>query len=219
MNLKSITIIFIFCLGCFKMSRAQVANEKELKKEWKKKMKEMEPLQFKALVDERDKLKNDLVLSQAKVAEVENDLRMKAVDNDSLKAQVARQQQQLEDLKTVASAQMAAASVKKPASPDAPAIVEKKPISQMGVIFKVQVGTFRNKDLSKYFENNANFSGEIDEDGAKKYTLGLFKDYWEADNFKKYMREMGVNDAWIVSYKDGKRVPIKEVLEGASQTP
>ena len=30
---------------------------------------------------------------------------------------------------------------------------------------------------------------------------------------KKYMREMGVSDAWIISYRDGVRVPIKEVLE------
>ena len=36
----------------------------------------------------------------------------------------------------------------------------------------------------------------------------------EADTFKKYLREMGVKDAWIVSFKDGQRVPIKDVLEG-----
>jgi hypothetical protein len=41
----------------------------------------------------------------------------------------------------------------------------------------------------------------------------VFTDYWEADTFKKYMREMGVSDAWIISYRDGVRVPIKEVLE------
>jgi hypothetical protein len=78
----------------------------------------------------------------------------------------------------------------------------------------VQIGAFRDKNLQKYFKNHKNFSGEVDADGTKKYTLGCFKDYWEADNFKKYMREMGVTDAWIVAYKDGKRVPIKDVLEG-----
>jgi hypothetical protein len=83
-----------------------------------------------------------------------------------------------------------------------------------GVVFKVQIGTFKNKDLSKYFENNKNFSGEVDEDGTKKYTLGEFTDYWEADRFKKYLREMGVKDAWIVAYKDKKRLNMKEVLEG-----
>jgi len=29
---------------------------------------------------------------------------------------------------------------------------------------------------------------------------------------------MGVKDAWIVSFKDGKRVPIKDVLEGVSKS-
>jgi hypothetical protein len=80
----------------------------------------------------------------------------------------------------------------------------------------VQVGAFRNKDLAKYLDNNPNFSGDTDQDGARKYTLGYFKNYWEADNFKKYLREMGVSDAWLVSYKDGKRVPIKDVLEGTA---
>jgi len=83
-----------------------------------------------------------------------------------------------------------------------------------GVVFKVQIGAFRNKDLSKYFDNTENFSGETDEDGVQKITLGRFRDYWESDTFKKYLREMGVSDAWIVPYKDGKRVAMKDVLEG-----
>ena len=78
----------------------------------------------------------------------------------------------------------------------------------------MQIGAFRNKDLSKYFDKNKNFSGESTDDGVQKFTLGQFVDYWEADTFKKYLREMGVKDAWIVSYKDGVRVPLKDVLEG-----
>lgn len=83
-----------------------------------------------------------------------------------------------------------------------------------GVLFKVQIGAFRNKDLSKYFSSSENFGGEIDPDGTQRYTLGNFTDYWQADKFKKYLREMGVKDAWIVPYKDGRRVPMKDVLEG-----
>ena len=83
-----------------------------------------------------------------------------------------------------------------------------------GVLFKVQIGAFRNKDLSKYFGASDNFGGEVDSDGTQRYTLGNFTDYWQADKFKKYLREMGVEDAWIVPYKDGKRVPMKDVLEG-----
>jgi hypothetical protein len=90
-------------------------------------------------------------------------------------------------------------------------------MDETGVVFKVQIGAFRNKDLSKYFDNNENFGGENQDDGVQKITLGLFRDYWEADTFKKYLREMGVNDAWIVPYKDGIRVAMKDVLEGVVQ--
>jgi len=83
-----------------------------------------------------------------------------------------------------------------------------------GIVFKVQIGAFKNKDLSKYFENNPNFSGEVKEGDPQRVTIGIFRDYWEADTFKKYLREMGVKDAWIVPYKDSQRVEIKDVLEG-----
>jgi hypothetical protein len=85
--------------------------------------------------------------------------------------------------------------------------------ANVGVVFKVQVGAFKSKDLTKFAKDNENFSSETDGD-VNKYTLGVFKDYYEADAFKKYLREMGVKDAWIVSFKDGQRVPIKDVLEG-----
>jgi len=85
-----------------------------------------------------------------------------------------------------------------------------------GVVFKVQVGAFKNKDLSKYFDNNPNFGGEVRENEPQRVTIGIFRDYWEADQFKKYMREMGVKDAWIVPYKDGQRTEIKEVLENVT---
>ena len=47
-----------------------------------------------------------------------------------------------------------------------------------------------------------------------KYTLGEFTDYWEADKFKQFLREMGVEGAWVVAYKDGKRQIMKEAREG-----
>jgi hypothetical protein len=49
----------------------------------------------------------------------------------------------------------------------------------------------------------------------QRITIGIFRDYWEADTFKKYMRDMGVKEAWIVPYKDGVRVELKDVLDAA----
>ncbi|MCP4522407.1 MAG: Ezrin/radixin/moesin family protein [Cytophagales bacterium] len=85
--------------------------------------------------------------------------------------------------------------------------------NQKGIVFKVQIGAFKDYDLRKYAGNHSNFGVEIDADGTMRYTLGQFKDYWQADTFKKYLRGMGVKGAWIVAYKDGKRANIKDVLE------
>ena len=90
----------------------------------------------------------------------------------------------------------------------------KKSASADGVVYKVQVGAFRNYDITKYFNRHDNFSGTVDEDGTMRYTLGAFSDYWEADKFKSYLRNMGVNGAWLVAYKDGKRVSMKDAREG-----
>ena len=159
------------------------------KKEWSKKLKEMDPLALKALYQERDQLKNQL---------------------DTKTQEATDLTKQIEDLK--------ASTVKMPAESDEKDITAngaaRQPANAQGVTFKVQIGAFKNKDLTKYFENNKNFSGDVDSDGTKKYTLGYFNEYWEADTFKKYLREMGVKDAWIVPYKEGKRLNIKDVLEG-----
>ena len=87
-------------------------------------------------------------------------------------------------------------------------------ISPKELFSKCRSELLRTKIWLKYFENNPNFGGEAKDGEPQKLTIGIFRDYWEADTFKKYMREMGVKDAWIVPYKDGQRVEIKDVLEG-----
>ena len=121
-------------------------------------------------------------------------------DNNRMKSQVAAANASAQEARNALNS--------KPISSAQPS-----PMSVDGVVFKVQVGAFEKKDLSSFFDNNPMFSGETEE-GMQKITLGFFRDYWEADTFKKHLREMGVKDAWIVPYKDGTRVLIKDVLEG-----
>ena len=177
---------------------------KEEKKEWKKRAKEMakDPEMLKTLVDseaelqsqvnnlksEQDALKSQLNAKDAKINDLEGNL-------TELRAELSDARSKITEMES----NMPQVAAGEGAIP--------------GVVFKVQIGAFRNKDLSKYFDNHPNFAGEI-VDGTQKITIGQFTDYWEADTFKKYLREMGVKDAWIVPYKDGERVPIKDVLEG-----
>lgn len=180
---------------------ATVSYAQDDKKEWAKKLKAMDPLEFKKIVQEREQSQSEV----KRLNEIINDAQKEINEKTS---EIAKLQALVEQKNTEAKKGSAAAKTKE--------VDATKPEgSNKGVIFKVQIGSFKNKDLAKYFNNNPNFSGDIDEDGSRKYTLGYFREYWEADTFKKYLREMGVKDAWIVSYKDGKRVAIKDVLEGA----
>ena len=143
--------------------------------------------QINSLKSERKGFESRISDKDAKIAEIQDDL-------TKLRSDLSASRSEVRNLKS------------KPASTGGGAMVD-------GVVFKVQIGAFRNKDLSKYFDNNENFGGD-NEDGMQKITLGQFREYWEADTFKKYLREMGVKDAWIVPYRDGVRVEIKDVLEG-----
>ena len=203
MRLLSITLLLgsLVLLGGFDAS-AQMSKKE--KKQWKKRVKALSPEQYKALLDENSSLKDEIrTLQQAQNSE-DSKIAEKDQQISDYQSQLASLRSELENAKR----QAAEAQRRPAAAPQAGPIDD-----QNGVVFKVQIGAFKNKDLSKYLNRGGEFQGES-ADGLKKYTLGTFRDYWEADTFKKYLREMGVKDAWIVSYKDGQRVPIKDVLEG-----
>lgn len=201
-------LVLALCLAVGFSASAQLTKEE--KKEWKTKYKayKKDLEGFKELVEENGTLKSQLSTNKRQLSNLQSQMGEKDAKIADLQDQLNR-----------AKAQIAAAKQAEMAAKDAlgnqkPMQVEtKSPISMDGVVFKVQIGAFKKKDMSKFFDNNPMFSGQS-EDGLQKITIGFFKDYWEADTFKKYLREMGVKDAWIVPFKDGKRVPIKDVLEG-----
>lgn len=200
--MKNIFSIFFLalCIMFAYASNAQMSKKEQ--KEWKKKIKALKPEQYKTLLDQNKSLGSQVTSLKSELSEVDSKIAEK-------NSQISNYQDQISELRTQLSA---AKSTPKPvASPTRKGgyIDDSK-----GVIFKVQIGAFKNKDLSKYLNTTENFTGDVGDDGLKRYYLGVFKDYWEADNFKKYLREMGVSEAWIVSFKDGKKVPIKDVLEG-----
>ncbi|MES2734272.1 MAG: Ezrin/radixin/moesin family protein [Bacteroidota bacterium] len=197
-----LAVLLVAFSSTLTFAQKKTKEDKALEKEWKKKMSDLDPLEYKRLVEENAAAKAEASEMNSKISTFQNEMTAKTTEVDQLKAQV-------EDLKKKAAEEVASNVTSTNVG------VKKATATANGVVFKVQIGSFRNKDLSKYFENNPNFSGDVDADGSKKYTLGYFSDYWEADTFKKYLREMGVKDAWTVAYKNGQRVNIKDVLEGA----
>jgi len=201
--MKNFSVLLTLTLSLFVCVNAFGQLSKEEKKEWKRMAKQMakDPAQLKTLMESEQQLQQEVTSIKEENQALQSQLDDKNEKIDELQENLTQLRADLSAAKTeLAQASEAGTSGSSEAA-------------MPGVVFKVQIGAFRNKDLSKYFDNNPNFAGEI-RDETQKITLGNFRDYWEADTFKKYLREMGVKDAWIVPYKDGERVPIKDVLEG-----
>lgn len=91
---------------------------------------------------------------------------------------------------------------------------ERKAIPSEGVFFTIQIGAFNKMNLSNLInQNEADLSIETDQSGLKKYLLGGYLTYDEAAESRKKLRKLGAKDAWIVAYKDGKRVNMNEVRD------
>lgn len=90
-------------------------------------------------------------------------------------------------------------------------------IGDKGAYFEVQIGAFQFFDLRKY---RPGFIGgmkeEYDQD-LDKYTIAKFRNYTEADAFKRDMVRLGIDDAWIVGKIDGKRTDINTVMKAAKK--
>lgn len=191
------TLLFSLILGIFSLflTSQQVLGQDKLSKSelkaLKKKKKSMSLIDFKRKVEEYQALAGQ----KSKVQR----------QNRSLGKNISKQDAQIDKLKEELAA------LKKKNKPK-PASSYTDDYSK-GVLFRVQIGAYKNKlfDLSKY-TNHRRFHVEEIESGAKKFTIGTFRDYWEADLFKKYIQEMGVNDAWVVAYQNNQRVDISEVL-------
>ncbi|GHN00055.1 hypothetical protein WSM22_15440 [Cytophagales bacterium WSM2-2] len=201
------TKVTVLCLALI-FSGMQVFAQlsKAEKKEWKKKAKEYSknPAELKTLIEAKQAAENDASTLKNQIGALNGQISDKTAKIADLEDQLSKMRGDL----TSTKAELAQLKENPPAPVIAPTDYSK------GVIFKVQIGAFKYKDLSKYFENNPNFGGEATEKGEQRFTIGIFRDYWDADKFKKYLREMGVKDAWIVPFKDGQRVEIKDVLEG-----
>ncbi|MCB0760477.1 MAG: hypothetical protein KDC12_03065 [Flavobacteriales bacterium] len=82
-----------------------------------------------------------------------------------------------------------------------------------GIVYKVQVGAFRNAIPQDHFEEFAPIMGETVSTGITRYTVGLFTQFTSADMAKAEIRGLGYRDAFVVAFRDGKRIPLYEARE------
>lgn len=192
-------LVFVFCLIG---GTAHAQLSKDEKKALKAKLKEFKDLEaFNAFLEEHDEMQGRINTLQSQVKSKDEQLGAKNTEISELKDEKDELKSQVATLRSQLDSKPKEQPVQTTAGPD-----------MSGVVFKVQIGAYKERDM-KDFDGQEHFTIDSEED-VQKFSLGNFRDYWEADSFKKHLREMGVKDAWIVSYKDGVRVPIKDVLEG-----
>jgi hypothetical protein len=193
MTFTKTLLIVIIATVFFNCSSKTVGGlTKEEYKSWKLQKKEMSPEEFKALVEEKSQLSQENSNLLEKISYVEQQINRKEDEIDKLARQViSLSTEQNQDSN---SSQHSL-----------------KEDWNKGIVFKVQLAAFDELDLREFTENGSDLK-IIDEEGYIKYILGQFRDYDMADLFKKKLRKIGVKEAWVVPYKDGKRVALKEVL-------
>ena len=78
-----------------------------------------------------------------------------------------------------------------------------------GVWFRVQIGAYEGQKVDQNLQTTDQLG--LEGDDLQKIVLGRFRSYDDAKRLQTQLQSVGLKDAWIVSYKDGARVPISEV--------
>ena len=90
-----------------------------------------------------------------------------------------------------------------------------------GLIFKVQVGAFRNPIPQDLFKGFAPISAEKLRDDITRYRVGYFKTFQDANLAKNQVRALNVSygDAFVVAFNNGKKIKLSEARRILSNQP
>ena len=93
-----------------------------------------------------------------------------------------------------------------------------KTSANTGIVFKVQIGAF--KELAPVATTNKflriarqGFKTYKNETGLTIYTVGEFLEYEPADNFKTKLVNDGLSGAFVIAFKDGKKISATDALK------
>ena len=137
---------------------------------------------------------SDLDKAKAMMGGNQNQVSQLEMENQSLKDQLAAALAEMASTKgelDVVTRQMQASS------------------DNYGVWYRVQIGAFGKRRVDTDLQTTDQLSLETTDD-LQKTVLGRYRNYDDAKELKDHLVSIGLKDAWIVSYKDGKRVSIEE---------
>ncbi len=77
-----------------------------------------------------------------------------------------------------------------------------------GLIFKVQIGSFKTRPNAAAFGKITPITGESTPSGYTRYTAGSFDQFASANGAKRDLSSRGFRDAYVVAYYNGKRISL-----------
>ena len=79
-------------------------------------------------------------------------------------------------------------------------------------VYRVQIGAYNIKLSEKVFDGVDNVISFKGNDGLVRYMTGSFGNYSDAVKYKAQMRSRGFEDAFVVTFKNGKRVLLSKSI-------
>ena len=90
------------------------------------------------------------------------------------------------------------------------------PLTMDEVIYTVQIGAYKEKvpvNLTLMYLKIEGIKSETTQEGLVVLTAGSFKNYEDATKKRNLLIREGIDDAYIVAYRNGERIPIEKAKE------
>jgi hypothetical protein len=84
------------------------------------------------------------------------------------------------------------------------------PVLPEGLVFKIQIGAFKNPLPASTFSGLQPLSGETTRPGWIRYCVGMFRTFEPANAVKNEIKKTGYKDAFVVAYYNGKRIDLND---------
>ncbi len=85
-----------------------------------------------------------------------------------------------------------------------------------GTAYGVQLGNYKFFDITKYFGTDKYMIAFFDNE-CHQYVVSYFTDKESAEACRKDIKKLGIKDAFVTKYIDGKRVSFDMVKEGTTE--
>lgn len=195
---------FVFCCMLL-LCRAVGAQklDKEQEKVWREKLNKISVEEFKAIVEANSFLPVRISKAQKELEETDALLKAKDEEVNFLRQKIAQLEKELANKSRGVSQ-----PITQEPSESISADLSNQDDFSKGVVFRLQVAA--SDRVSLLVSNQYDLRVE-QEGNLKKYTLGNFRTYEKAEVLKNCLPSLGIKGAWIVAYKDGVRVSLKEV--------